>query len=137
MQSVRAVKTWEVVGLIRKAHHSLSFFKENINGQKEIFWLGARQNPSRPICNRRPYICRVCNHASQNNFFISIFLSCNSKLIMSMHHVKKTNNIHFYYWQWWPENTLQWYNHPLHCVHRMKIDKKPPLNGEFHQLEKK
>ena len=31
---------------------------------------------------------------------------------------------------------VKWYNHPLHCVHCIQIDRKPPLNGGLHQIRK-
>ena len=34
------------------------------------------------------------------------------------------------------KNTLQWYNHRLHRVHRIQIDRKPPLNGGLRQIRK-
>ena len=37
---------------------------------------------------------------------------------------------------WWHKNTLQWYNHPLHRVHCIQIDRKSPLNGGLHQIRK-
>ena len=46
----------------------------------------------------------------------------------------------FLLWPWQYENTLQWYNYPLHlhCVYCIiQIDRKSLFNGQIHQLERK